>query len=48
MHLAVKAALWLVLLIATLLPLTLWVLARAKREEERIERIIASAEDKST
>ena len=46
MSLAVKVALWWVLAIATLLPLTLWVFARGKREEERIERIIASAGDK--
>ena len=46
MSLAVKIALWWVLAIATLLPLTLWVLSRAKREDERIERIIASAGDK--
>jgi hypothetical protein len=38
MHLAVESAIVWVLLIATLLPLTLWVFARAKREDERIER----------
>jgi len=43
MHLAVESAIVWVLLIATLLPLTLWVFARAKREDERIERIIANA-----
>jgi len=47
MHLAVKAAIWWVLLIATLLPLTLWLFARGKREDERIEEIIAGAGDKT-